>query len=114
MDNSSFIVLNEILKKERFFNLENSLSVLANCYIDCIILAFYDCCREKIKIEQIIKTVAKIRKKAIGKIKAKETRRRNKVEITKLERKLSGNLYLKYKKETKGMSISKRIEYLKK
>ena len=62
----------------------------------------------------LIKTVAKIRKKAIGKIKAKETRRRNKVEITKLERKLSGNLYLKYKKETKGMSISKRIEYLKK
>jgi hypothetical protein len=62
----------------------------------------------------LIKTVAKIRKKAFGKIKAKETRRRNKVEITKLESMLSGVMYLKYKKETKGMSISKRIEYLKK
>ena len=61
----------------------------------------------------LIKTIAKIRKKRLGKIKSAETRRRNKVEIAKLEGKLSGTMYLKYKKATKGMSISKRIEYLK-
>ena len=64
--------------------------------------------------EDIIKAIAKYRKKEAGKIKAKETREINKNTIRSLEKKLLPSQYRKYKTDTKGMSISKRIEYLKK
>ena len=64
--------------------------------------------------EDIIKAIAKYRKKEAGKAKAKETREKNKNTIKSLEKKLLPSQYRKYKAETKGMSISKRIEYLKK
>jgi hypothetical protein len=64
--------------------------------------------------EDIIKAISKYRKKEAGKVKAKETRERNKNTIRSLEKKLLPSQYRKYKTDTKGMSISKRIEYLKK
>ena len=64
--------------------------------------------------EDIIKAIAKYRKKEAGKAKAKETRENNKKIIKSLEKKLTPSQYRLYKKETKGMSITKRIDYLKK
>ena len=63
--------------------------------------------------EDLIKAKAKYKRKELGKIKAKFTREKNKKELQNLEKKLSGTQYLKYKKATKGMPISKRIDYLK-
>ena len=62
----------------------------------------------------LIKAGAKVERKKVTKEKAKETRVKNKEIITALERSMRGNEYLRYKKATKGMAISKRIEYLKK
>ena len=64
--------------------------------------------------EDIIKAISRYRKKEAGKVKAKETREKNKNTIRSLEKKLLPSQYRKYKTDTKGMSISKRIEYLKK
>jgi hypothetical protein len=63
----------------------------------------------------LIKAEAKIRRKAEGKIKAKETRENNKKEEARLRKQLKDyKEYQKYKAETKGMSVTNRIEWLKK
>jgi hypothetical protein len=65
--------------------------------------------------EDLIKAEAKIRRKAEGKIKAKETRENNKKEEARLRKQLKDyKEYQKYKAETKGMSVTNRIEWLKK
>ena len=61
-----------------------------------------------------IKTEAKAKRKVQGKIKAKETRENNKKTIKKLENTLTAVKFRKYKKDTKGMSISNRIKWLNK
>ena len=62
----------------------------------------------------LIKTEAKAKRKVQGKIKAKETRENNKKTIKKLENTLTAVKFRKYKKDTKGMSISNRIKWLNK
>ena len=63
--------------------------------------------------EDVIKAIAKYKRKIEGKRKSKETREKNKKTIKSLEKKLTPSQYRLYKKETKGMSITKRIDYLK-
>ena len=62
----------------------------------------------------LIKTEAKAKRKVQGKIKAKETRENNKKTIKKLENTLTAVKFRKYKKDTKGMSITNRIKWLNK
>ena len=64
--------------------------------------------------EDLIKVEAKAKRKIEGKKKAKETREKNKAEEKRLIKALEYSQYRKFKKDTKGMSISKRIDYLKK
>ncbi len=63
--------------------------------------------------EDVIKAIAKYKRKIEGQRKSKETRELNKKTIKSLEKRLTPSQYRLYKKETKGMSITKRIDYLK-
>ena len=62
----------------------------------------------------LIKIEAKAERKIQGKIKAKETRANNKEEERQLIKALEYSEYKKFKAATKGMSITKRIKWLKK
>jgi len=63
----------------------------------------------------LIKIEAKKERKVQGKIKAKETRENNKKEEARLRKQLKDyKEYQEYKAETKGMSVTNRIEWLKK
>lgn len=69
----------------------------------------------KAEEHDLIKAGAKAERKVQGKIKAKQTREDNKKEELSLKRKLKTRINInKFKKETKGMSRTKRITWLKK
>lgn len=46
MKNNNYIVLNELINKERFYDFEYRLSVLAETYTNTCIVLNLDCCRE--------------------------------------------------------------------
>lgn len=48
MNNTVYIVLNERILPDRFFNLESKVMTISSCYKNTCALVFFDCCREEI------------------------------------------------------------------